>query len=200
MRIGPRLLATHWQRQVPRSRLEQRRGTCTACRAQREIRGCLVCARIFFPGESFFSCCDCAEKHDACTGCTAAGTRLPKSRTDTRPHRMQPDQLDLLFAVYAPRRCLGKRRREESTGGLLPVYDWSTYADVGTSAFALGTALLELLAEIASQRDEPSPMTAQAGVAVHGFVGVLGSMCLEVHARCMTGYLTLHDRSVSSGS
>ena len=109
LRIGPRLLATHWQRQVSRllgfsNDVNRQLGLP----AQREIRGCLSCARVFYPGESFFSCCDCAEKHDVCDRCTitpveaAQGqaesqaqlgrgsiTTRNKSPTDKRPHRMQ---------------------------------------------------------------------------------------------------------------
>jgi hypothetical protein len=38
-------------------------------RLQRQIRGCIVCARVFFPGDSFYTCSLCDESHDLCETC-----------------------------------------------------------------------------------------------------------------------------------
>jgi hypothetical protein len=96
-------------------------------RLQRQIRGCIVCARVFFPGDSFYTCSLCEESHDLCDTCfqkrtvttppppTAICSR--SSRLPLENHPMHVEELPVNTPLLPP--WHGKRQRESSPAVLV---------------------------------------------------------------------------------
>ena len=104
----------------------------------REIRACIVCVRLMLPGDRFYTCGICEDRHDVCARChndsRELGVGERNSRADFTRHPMHEEVLPLLvetaplsearstasslakaFQLYSPRRCLGTKPISEDS-------------------------------------------------------------------------------------
>jgi long-chain acyl-CoA synthetase len=159
----------------------------THLRLAREVRACILCVRLTVPGDTFYSCGVCEDRHDICARChddsRALGVGERSSRAEFARHPMHREVLPLLvettslaaarstagalvmaFQLYRERRCLGTRRAAPGAG--FGEYEWLTYGQTLEAALSFGAGLRALL-----------PRESEAGPAP--LVGVLGAVCAD---------------------
>ena len=133
------------------------------------LRGCLRCAHLFVPGETFYTCTVC-ENWDLCQRCfsSVAGTpqahqhrmceeelavELPDAALDAMEHAAcSAEALLIAFRAYGSRHCLGRRARRPD-GSLGDTYTWLSYHE----AFAHIRACAEALQQLIGSKQEQQP-------------------------------------------
>ena len=178
-----------------------RRAVRTHLQLQRQIRGCLSCARLFLPEESFVTCGICSDHHDLCLDCfrkQGPGIRRRRSiRAPMDQHPMletslpfQVDKAPLRAAtsvseaieralwLFGPRRCIGWRpsvKETEMPTDFAAKYHWLTYAQVLEQSTSFGQGLEGLLLGPLARQDEEAAATTAGRPPP--LVGVLGAVC-----------------------
>ena len=141
------------------------------------IRGCLHCAHLFAPGESFWTCTAC-EQWELCSACYKAMLQGPAERRhlhemveeslvgplDSRSRELMEnaeccaEALQCAFKGYAKLNCLGYRRKiivqqseEENESQFEQKYTWLSYDDVFTRIDHCSSALHELVPQACVQ-------------------------------------------------